>query len=257
MTMRISVIGSCVTRDVWPIVGDLPNPFYFAARTSLVSMFFPCKIKVDYELLSFSTKWEKHCFQRDNEGLVLDELIAYQPDILILDFIDERYDLLKLGDGFLLKTDAFYTSNLYNIDCFKLAEVIARDSVRCKLLWDHSANKFCKFLNEYLPQTKVVLHRAPWASSMIIGDDLGDSNLQSAPETQGLYPNKTIRVSEYSTLTNEMYDSFESIMPGLNVIATDSKFHVCATEHQWKLAPFHYVRSYYHDFFKKIVALFP
>ena len=36
---RIAIIGSCITRDLWPILGETPRDLLYVARTSLPSLF--------------------------------------------------------------------------------------------------------------------------------------------------------------------------------------------------------------------------
>ena len=39
---RVAIIGSCITRDVWPIVGEAPpQDLLYISRTSLASLFAP------------------------------------------------------------------------------------------------------------------------------------------------------------------------------------------------------------------------
>jgi len=38
---RVAIVGSCITRDLWPIRGDGAEHLFYVSRTGLPSLFAP------------------------------------------------------------------------------------------------------------------------------------------------------------------------------------------------------------------------
>ncbi len=219
-----------MTRDVWGITP--PTPFFFAARTSFITMRFPLKAEIPYDALKWNGEWPKRCCQRDNEGTTLAELQAYRPDVLVLDFIDERYDLVEQDGKYLLATIDYVMSGV---------EVPAlTDRLEVSSLWETSMQWFV----DSIRPTPVILHRAPWAT--FEADD------SPANKTQQLYAGKSVSVQSYHQLMESMYDRFLDYMPEALPITVNPLYHKRDRSHMWGPAPFHYVKDYYLDFSEKL-----
>ena len=95
---KVAIIGSCITRGLWPIRGEAERLLY-ASRTSLPSLFSePVKgVKVADQPPAGLGRHQHRAVVADLEKTALSALVAFRPTHLIFDFIDERFDLLSLG----------------------------------------------------------------------------------------------------------------------------------------------------------------
>ena len=96
---RVAIIGSCVTRDLWPIRGDGVEGLLYVSRTSLPSLFSPAApgFRASDAPPPGLTRHQHRAVVTDLTKRGLAEVVAHRPTHLIFDFIDERFDLLRAG----------------------------------------------------------------------------------------------------------------------------------------------------------------
>ena len=100
---RVFIYGSCVSRDAF----SLPEAAKFSvveycARTSLVSAWAPVVPCANVPLDRLGSFWKSRCIQRDFAKELLPCLEKTDFDILLLDFIDERFDIYRYPDGSII-----------------------------------------------------------------------------------------------------------------------------------------------------------
>src|SRR5215475_13520812 len=101
--MRVAILGSCITRDAFSF---FPSPSFevvaYQARSSFISMVSP-RITLDHSKVRAPTPFEKNCIVADFEKTSLD-IIKCDFDYIIMDFVDERFDLIQIGSSYVLGT---------------------------------------------------------------------------------------------------------------------------------------------------------
>lgn len=130
----------------------LHDPYCRFNFSSLVSLMHPvaaipsCKHRNRYRELML---------KREIENQFWDILKEIQPEYLILDFIEERFDLLAYGEGYLTKSDAFdgarWDSPLEN------GKTVSRQTEECHTLWEESCLLFLKRMQTESPSTRLIL----------------------------------------------------------------------------------------------------
>jgi len=85
-----------------------------------------------------------------------------KPDFIILDLIEERFDLIACEGGYLTKSDALDECEIEwksrgQTGKVPQMEVVARDSEFCTQLWQDSAAAFLHRMESEFPETKIVL----------------------------------------------------------------------------------------------------
>ena len=103
---RVAIVGSCISRDVWRFRGDPGPDLLYICRTSLPSL-------LASPVAGFRTaptppgglKPKPHrALVADITKTALAELVAFRPTHLIFDFIDERFDLVSVGDSLVARS---------------------------------------------------------------------------------------------------------------------------------------------------------
>ena len=85
-------------------MGTLHNSAWRFNFTSIISMMHPI---LDIEDVTHPNKYREEMILRDIHSSIWKYLEQVRPDFLIIDFIDERFDVLQINGGFLTISDAF------------------------------------------------------------------------------------------------------------------------------------------------------
>ena len=134
---RIAILGSCITRDLWPIRGGGAEKLLYVSRTSFPSMFSKpvAGFRPQDSLPGDLHQHEHAALIADLRKTVLSRLVAYRPTHLIFDFIDERFDLLAT-DGALANCSGEMVRSGYMAQAALAAgRKISRLSPACERLW--------------------------------------------------------------------------------------------------------------------------
>lgn len=202
-------------------------------------------IDQNLEGLKFSNNWPMKCFQREVEGKILQELIEFNPDTIILDFVDERYNLMRFVDGYITLSVEVIQSGSTEEKWFEEGIFIPRISHECNLLWIEALKNFSTFLQNHLPHTKIIVHDAPWAGTVVAGSNLMSSEAVLANPQQELHPGNIVNVETFDRLMKFYAAATMAYIPKASKISIPNEFYVRAREHLWGEAPFHYVSEYY------------
>ena len=97
--MKISILGSCVSRDVF---NDAPLEDFtievYLARASLGSIFSEAPMR-DLYSARITSPFQRRMVKADLAKDVAPQLLATQPDVILLDLIDERFHLMEACPG--------------------------------------------------------------------------------------------------------------------------------------------------------------
>jgi len=98
---NILIFGSCVSRDPFGHNNDRAAHKFsildYYARTSLASL--ATLPSFDIDVSTIPSPFQRRMVERDISKIFLDELGSYDFDILLVDFIDDRFNLLLLPEG--------------------------------------------------------------------------------------------------------------------------------------------------------------
>ena len=226
--MKIGIFGSCISRDIFREM-KLDNLVKeYRARTSIHSITQLERAdtsKINYPESKFQTKMVKYDFEKTELNLV-------DCDFLILDLIDERFQLItNFGSVVTLSNE------LRN--CNKIESVInyvARGTERDMILWREAVKKFSKMVN--IP---IILHKSRLSSVLN-------------------HENDGIKVDhEYIEKMNQKLIAYEkTIYDELEIIGTiDVKNDLLTSDvnHVWGYSPYHYIYEYYEEALHQIFEI--
>ena len=251
-TPRIAILGSCITRDLWPIRGGGAEQLLYISRTSLPSLlsapvvgFRPLE-----GLPGGLHRGEHNALVADLEKTALERLLAFRPTHIIFDFIDERFDLLAVGEALATHSAELEASGYLAQSAFRGARSVLRLSDACDRLWRSALLEFAELIRSTaLSSASLILHSARWAVEVV--DPQGRRTpLRDVVVLAG----RAVEIDPYNTRLEAYEAAFLTGMPPFyRVSATDH--HLAFEDHRWGLSPFHYVPDYYAEIRRQLMAL--
>ena len=244
--IRLSIFGSCVTRDILTFDADsrieLEN---YIARQSVISAVCP-KIGAEESEINLSSPFQKRMVLCDMNKTAFEILGGQKSDFIILDLVDERFPLKRVGDSFLTVSNEFrlslgekyrkYPDWYKRVTAFGLYAGHRRINKYVKL--------FCENLTNIYPENRIILHRALTADRYI--NKFGEIT----PFDTDIIKNN----SEINDVLNKMYDIIIKTISSIYEIAGDTE--ILSDERQrWGLAPMHYTDGYYISMLNKIYEI--
>lgn len=107
--VNITVLGSCDSRDIFRLseeynMNNIYNIKDYYARSSIISL-VSNSIKLSDEQVNLTSNFKKRCVLRDfNKDFIINiESIARESDFIIIDFMEERFDLLRIEDKYITR----------------------------------------------------------------------------------------------------------------------------------------------------------
>lgn len=232
--LRVAILGSCVTRDLFTHIPEALNRIDlgpYVSRASLISMAAGAPRQVIAKLGTLVGK------RFDDRRFVLDArkdyfriLAKFQPDILVLDLIDERHSTYLFDDGALTLT-----------------------KVSKEFLADHGLQQLTRTINPFGPDWPSLQQRAVESLVQRLQSDLSGARflVHAAP-----YASQYLKAGEICDFADQtliqrwngfLEAAYARLAEGLqaSLIRSDSDSILAGGQHLWDLAPFHYDIGYY------------
>lgn len=228
--LKIDILGSCVTRDSfnYPSEIDFSVNKYFA-RSSIVSLYGRA-LKIKLDEINLSSTFQKRMVYFDLTKEFLRYIKNIEADFLIIDFIDERMNVLKTEDSYVTRSREFVNSKL------DLRGKILSDADKL-MLWERCSARLIEDLSNSVRPEQIILHKAYWKKQFRGKDgEIHDFN-NSEISLNNLY-------------LKHYYEIIEKNIKGINVIELED--FIADENHVWGLSPYHYEESYYKEFLKQL-----
>lgn len=250
---RVAIIGSCITRDLWPILGQAPADLLYISRTSLPSLFArPLRgVEVSQDPPPGLARHQNNAVRADLKKSALAALLAHRPTHLIFDFIDERFDLLAVRDTFVTHSWELEVSGYMSQPAFSPARIVPRTSAQCDQLWRDAALELTEFLKTTpLKDTSIILHESQWAERYL--DRAGQR--RAFDQEVMIFDGNIGSLDAHNALLSSYQQRFAALT-GAARVSADPSLVVGDVSHRWGLSPFHYVADYYRDIWRQLTAL--
>ncbi|WP_411289188.1 DUF6270 domain-containing protein [Phenylobacterium sp.] len=249
---RVAVLGSCITRDLWPIRGEEVDGLLYLSRTSLPSLFSDpvSGVRSGGNPPGELRRHQHRALLADLNKTALARLVAFRPTHLIFDFIDERFDLLSVGPSLVTQSWELEASGYLRQRVFKGARRIPRLSPACDRLWLQAAGEFAALVRATpLRDARLILHVARWADRRV------GRQGRPAPLTDvEILPGRPADVGQQNDLLARYEAAFTELMPPMERVDAPGQ-RLADDAHQWGLSPFHYVPQYYAEIWRQLEAL--
>lgn len=229
--LRVFILGSCVSRDAFERfeASDLELAGY-VKYTSLASAFSK---PVNWpETKPLDSAFRDRMLRVDLNKEV-ETLIANTPwDVLLVDFIEERFDVLRKGNSTVTLSAAFQDAGLVGYAHDQGFEPLRVDAQERQELWTFGWRQLMNLVASLGGDRAVAVNCARWA----LRNGEGESVVRS-PNLAHLH-NVALR---------SMYRVVERNWPDVRLIHYPDELIVADSNHQWGEAPFHY-RAEFYDF---------
>lgn len=216
---RMAIISMCKGSD--------SSLAYQYSNSSIISL-FSSPVEFPKEINLPANPFRKQMLLADfNKNYVRDADQFLNVDYLVIDFIEERFDLLEWKGSFITDSDALHDT------CFSEGTPCPRLSADTKNKWFENCDKLIDFLQKNLSSQKVILVRA------LLSENYIDSQGKSVP-FENLNEIKAI-----NNCLNDYYDYFETKMPQvLSVSFPRKELMYCEKDHKHGVLPCHMNRDY-------------
>jgi hypothetical protein len=252
---RVAIIGSCITRDVWPIVGEAPpDDLLYISRTSLPSLFATplAGVQVAQEPPPELAAFPHRAMVADLQKTALTALLAHRPSHIIFDFIDERLDLLSVGGTLVTHSWELDVSGYLDQPAFENARSIARAAPASDLIWRQGAAEMLAFIaSTPLREARLIVHESRWAERYL---DAAGAIREFGDDVE-IFAGKPARIADYNALLDRYYGAFRALLPNAARISAPAELQLGDSGHRWGLSPFHYVEDYYRHIRCELQAL--
>lgn len=249
---KIAIVGSCITRDLWPIRGGGAERLLYVSRTSLPSLFSPpiAGFRPSRSLPGDLHQHEHNALLADLQKTALGRLVAFQPTHLIFDFIDERFDLVSAREGLATYSAELARSGYLAKGVFRGARDVPRLSDACDRLWTEAAGAFAALVRgTELRRAVPILHSARWATHQ----RTGGGDLAPIRDVE-ILTGRSADIDAYNQLLGRQEAAFLKLMPPMHGIDAGA-FRLADPAHRWGLSPFHYVPEYYDEVRRQLGGL--
>ncbi len=247
----VAIWGSCVTRDAFAFAArqsdlDRLDLRYYAARSSWVSQnSAPWHDQsADRELGGGLGEFGRRTVAEDLDKLIVGRLVDVQPRIVVLDLIDERLPLRRVGPTWLT-----YSQYLKVTTVGVAVQQGADESSH--VMGPGRAHQFAvaaltlgQQLTRALPYTTFVLNQAPYTTRIAGGGTLSERQADSA--------------RALSRAQEPMIEAIAAAF-GPRLVRAVPPDEVCLADpaHRWGLASYHFVDDYYHWLIDTLLAVEP
>lgn len=220
MRPGISIHGSCVSRDLAEFHDYRVH--HYQARSSMCAKTGEPVVYDSGKLSSIESKFQRRMLEWD---LNKKRFSSLEADCIIIDLIDERFDVFTNGSAHATRSQAFFQSKVGPTMKGDFRRIV-RGSPHHLDLFRSGAQEFSNFLDK-----PVILHNARWASTYNQDGQIHEFDNQ-----------------EKIQFENELLDNLTKIlveeitMAGTIASPTNS---IADPTHKWGLANFHYIPEYY------------
>lgn len=236
MAPRVLILGSCVSRDILNFAeqGSITLADYFA-RSSIASIASEPYHLDDRHYARIASDFQRRMVRRDVEKTLLRDLAGRQDvDFILIDLIDERFDLYEVSPGSVVTVSSeFLMTGLVTAEDRASERWIRSGSERHRALWKSGVKRLFAALAEYGIADRIVINRVFWADRLVDGTPLPE---KESPQREAA-----------NSLLAWMYEELEQYVPAPRWMSFPEHVLRSNPDHRWGIAPFHYSDDYYAD----------
>lgn len=231
---KIDIFGSCVSRDAFEFSPNRRmHPGKYFARSSLASAFHPVTFPEKYNglLQAISSPFQRRMVEWDLAKTAPTLLGDCNGEWILVDLIDERFDLVRVGDAVATASVEFRKLGIPAAD---FDEILRPGSEARWSLWTEGAREFVRVVGA----DRIVLNRALWATRRADGSTL--------PRADEIRLNNDLLVRMHSFLRE---------LGVANEIEYKEEMMRADAGHKWGESPFHFRPEFYAATMARLAAI--
>ncbi len=236
---RFNIHGSCISRDLFNFSSEYPISIdkYLARQSMISSVSSRIDINLNDYNLNFANNFAKKSIESDINKNIFDILKENKSDYLIIELLDERFNLVKVKNS--------YITNSVELQQSKLLDYINGDIIHKKDLnsdiWKECIDLYVKNIIKIYNQESIIIHKVYFLNRYL---DKNNNKVE--------FNNETIKKNNiYNSILDDYYNYLIEKLPKAKVIDLTRDF-LAYENHRWGLAPYHYEDDYYKKVLKEI-----
>ena len=199
------------------IVENPYNRFHFISLASIMSS------RRTLESPNHKNLYRKYMLNREFSGSFWEIVDGQKPEYIIIDFIEERHDLLEVGGSYYTKSDALEESD-FDIE---KEQNIPRNSEECQKIWKKACIGFVEKLKKRFQAKNVIL------IENYLAEQYGNIKKQSEYEN-------IVEIKQINNILKSYYDFFSKNYAGIQRIeAYKESLYITDERHQYGCYPWH------------------
>lgn len=233
---KIFILGSCVTRDALELAkkGQFVLTDYLA-RTSIASAFQDNAI-FEYDTSKIASAFQRRMVDNDLLKSTTNTLINTDFDFLVIDLIDERFDIVKNDKNQYFTLSSEFKDNISLKDNIKLLKPNDDELFE---LWCKGWDKFISIAKENDFYHKIILNKVFWTNK--------------DTENKLVYPDYVGWIARNNQWLSRLYTYIEK-SKDIKIISYPEESFLINKEHKWGCQPYHYADSLYLKFLDKLTG---
>lgn len=242
--VTVDIHGSCVSRDIFNLDsnGAVRHGSYFARHSLFSAIAEPGVLSA--EDVPLSSAFQRRMVSRDVTKTMFDEMQRSRGDALIVDFVDERYQLSRLDGTLVTVSSELVNSKLLPGNAPKLRRRTADGWTIDGVSAREMMGVYCERLARIYPPENILLHRAMNA----------DTYFNKKGKLKKFIGPRAVAAREDNEYFDFLYREFLKNLPGARAVA-DERETIGYEEHRWGLSPVHYHPGYYRSIMSQIIYI--
>ncbi|WGV19202.1 DUF6270 domain-containing protein [Pseudomonas putida] len=236
MTKNLMIYGSCVSRDIFNLEESRTFKLsdYFA-RSSMASLCSP-PYQNEEALNRIPSAFRRRMVAYDFSKQLLTETEKLNDaDVILIDLIDERFDLVVLPSGHIITNSSELTeSGLLADSCVDGYELIKHGSKKRRELWLQGMQKLLDLLESHGKLDAVIINKVYWASHF-------------EHPTDAQFPVSFAATEKANQELDWMYNELEKRLEKHQFLQFSPDIMTADEKHRWGISPFHYSERYYKE----------
>lgn len=226
--IKVFIFGSCVSRDSFEYDEDKKFEIVeYYARSSFASLIH--KPSLDTNILNkIESNFKRRCVKRDMDKSFFNDIKEKEYDILLIDLIDERHNLLKKKNNQLLTISVEYLNAVGTLE----GQKIGRFTDKKLKLTIFGIQEFLKIAKEINIIDKIRINKVYWHKKV----DKKTHNFKHINH-------ETIDMA--NDFLDNLYEEFAKVLPSSSFIMHNNKNMYCDSNHKFGIDPFHYNKDFY------------
>lgn len=215
------LLGSYNLNRILVCLNKIQDPYCRFNFSSIISIMSTRRKLLD---VAHKNPYRKRMIEKDMKQTIWDIIKEKNPQYIFMDFLEERFDLIRLEDGgYLTKSDAVDDSELNMSDY----EILKRDTKECTFLWQDSFLRFAEKLKTYMDGSKIIIIKN------YLSEYVGTSGKRK------LFDNIS-EIRRTNEILAEYYDFAAKNCPEVTIVETnDLELYMTDKEYEYGAVPSH------------------